>query len=176
MLYYQYASNLHKFDRLKWVMETSLTKTLAMKLRISVTKVYRRYKTTIRTDQGPRKVLQVTVEREGGRAPLMARWGGISLTRRKTAILDDNPALVWNQRTEIEQRLLADTCELCESQVRIQVHHVRALKHLGRKGQTDAPEWVKLMMARQRKTLVVCQSCHVNIHAGRHQTTATLRT
>ena len=60
--YYQYASNLHTFDRLKWVMETSLTKTLAIKLRISVPKVYRRYKTTMQTDRGPRKVLQVTVE------------------------------------------------------------------------------------------------------------------
>ena len=174
--YYQYASNLHKFDRLKWVMETSLTKTLAMKLRISVRKVYRRYKTTIQTDQGPRKVLQVTVERGGGKTPKVARWGGISLVRQKTTILDDNPAPVWNQRTELEQRLLADTCELCESQERVQVHHVRALKHLGRKGRKDAPEWAKLMMARQRKTLVVCHSCHVDIHAGRQQSTATPRT
>ena len=176
VLYYQYASNLHMFDRLRWVMETSLTKTLAMKLRISVTAVFRRYKTTIHTDQGPRKVLQVTVEQGGGRAPRVARWGGISLKRQKTAILNDNPAPVWNQRTEIEQRLLADTCELCESQEQIQVHHVRALKHLGRKGRNDAPDWAKLMMARQRKTLVVCQSCHVQIHTGRQQSTTTQRT
>ena len=171
--YYQYASNLHTFDRLKWVMETSLTKTLATKLRISVPKVYRRYKTTMQTDRGPRKVLQVTVEQDGGKAPKVARWGGISLARQKTAILNDNPALVWNQRTELEQRLLADTCELCESQEQIQVHHVRALKHLGRKGRKDAPAWAKLMMARQRKTLVVCHSCHVDIHAGRQQAIAT---
>lgn len=174
--YYKYASNLHQFDRLKWVMETSLTKTLAMKLRISVAQVYRRYKTIIRTDQGPRKALQVTVEQVSDKAPLVARWGGISLARQRTAILDDNPAPVWNQRTELEQRLLANSCELCESKDRIQVHYVRALKHLGRKGRKDAPEWAKLMMARQRKTLVVCQSCHVDIHAGRQQSTATPRT
>ena len=169
--YYQLASNLHALDRLRWVMETSLTKTLAMKLRVSVTEVYRRYKTTVQTDHGPRKVLRVTVEREDGRRPLVTQWGGISLTRRKTATLNDQPAPVWNQRTEIEQRLLADTCELCGSRERVQVHHIRALKHLGRRGRKLTPDWAKLMMARQRKTLVVCQPCHASIHAGQKQAT-----
>jgi hypothetical protein len=47
----------------KWIMERSLTKTLAHKLRISVKQVYRRFQTTTETDRGPRKVLRVEVKR-----------------------------------------------------------------------------------------------------------------
>jgi hypothetical protein len=154
---------------LKWVMEASLAKTLAHKLRISVAKVYQRYQTTIRTDRGPQKVLRVEIEREEGKKPLVAQWGGITLARNKSAILDDQPYRTWNTRTELIQRLLADRCELCGSNRSIQVHHVRALKDLERKGRTQMPRWAREMAARRRKTLVVCRKCHTDIHAGRHQ-------
>jgi group II intron reverse transcriptase/maturase len=168
--YYRLAYDLStKLARLKWVMEASLTKTLAHKLRVSVAKVYKRYQTTIRTDRGPYKVLRVEVEREEGKKPLVAQWGGIALARNKSAILDDRPHRTWNCRTELIQRLLADRCELCGSRQNIQVHHVRALKDLAREGRTEMPRWAREMAARRRKTLVVCQKCHTDIHAGRHQ-------
>jgi group II intron reverse transcriptase/maturase len=165
--YYQLAENLYQFNRLKWLMERSLVQTLACKLRISVCQIYRRYRATLQTDRGPRAGLQVIVERTGGRRPLVATWGGITLARRKTAVLNDAPLSIPALRTELEQRLLAQACELCGSRERIQVHHVRALKDLRRKGQAERPFWVHMMAARHRKTLVVCQTCHAAIHAGR---------
>jgi group II intron reverse transcriptase/maturase len=165
--YYRLAEDLSgRLDRLRWIMEGSLTKTLAHKLRISVNKVYRRYRTIVHTDHGPRKVLRVEVPREG-KKPLVAQWGGISLKRRRGATLDDQPKSVWNNRTELLERLLADRCELCGSTEKVQVHHVRGLKDLKRKGRGEKPEWVKLMASRHRKTLVVCRECHADIHAGR---------
>jgi group II intron reverse transcriptase/maturase len=165
--YYQLADNLHRVNRLKWLMERSLVQTLALKLRASVNQVYRRYRATLRTDRGPRAGLQVTVERGGGRKPLVATWGGVSLARRRTAVLDDSPLSIPAPRTELERRLLAQACELCGSREQIQVHHIRALKDLRRRGQAERPLWVKMMAARQRKTLVVCRACHTAIHAGR---------
>ena len=67
-------------------MELSLAKTLAGKLKISVSKVFKRYKTRIQTDNGPRKVLMVKVE-EPGKKPLVTYWGGVSLARDNTATL-----------------------------------------------------------------------------------------
>src|SRR3989440_11652954 len=64
--YYQLAVNRYQLNRLKWVMERSLVATLAHKLRISISKVYQRYETTFETPDGPRKVLQVTLERQAG--------------------------------------------------------------------------------------------------------------
>jgi group II intron reverse transcriptase/maturase len=165
--YYRLAYNLHRLNRLKWVMESSLAKTLAYKLRISVGQVYQRFQTTIETDAGPIKVLQVEVNRGEEKRPLIARWGGITLARDMKAVLNDHPPITWGSRTEIEKRLLADRCELCGSREDIEVHHIRALKDLQRKGRAEKPTWVKVMAARRRKTLVVCHRCHTNIHAGK---------
>ena len=164
--YYRLAPNLRRLHRLKWVLETSLTRTLARKLRISVTRVYRRYRAVRPTERGPRVTLQVAVAREG-KPPLVATWGRTDLVHRRGAVLDDAPAKVWNPRTDIVQRLLADACELCGSRDRVQVHHVRALKDLRRRGRAELPRWKQEMAARQRKTLVVCHACHTAIHADR---------
>ena len=166
--YYRLAYNLSaQFRRLKWVMEQSLTKTLAAKLRCSVREVYDRYQTTIQTAAGPMKGLGVLVQRPDKPA-LAAYWGGISLARRMEATLNDRPQPVWNGRhSELVQRLLADVCELCGSQANVEVHHIRALKHLQRRGSAPLLPWKQTMMARRRKTLVVCRRCHCDIHAGR---------
>ena len=34
-------------------------------------------------------------------------------------------------------------------------------------GRREKPRWVQYMLARRRKTLVVCHDCHTAIHAGR---------
>jgi hypothetical protein len=81
--YYRLAFNRHRLGRLKYVMERSLTKTLARKFRISVPAVYRRYRAVLDTGHGPRRGLQVTVDRDG-KPPLVAQWGGISLARDTT--------------------------------------------------------------------------------------------
>jgi group II intron reverse transcriptase/maturase len=164
--YYQLAYNLHRFHRLKWVMEQSLTKTLACKLRVTVTAVYERYRAHLQTDHGSTPGLRVTIERGEGKKPLVAIWGGIPLRRQMKAVLNDDPPPVYAARSELVQRLLADTCELCGSQDGVQVHHVRALKDLRRPGRAERPAWVKVMAARRRKTLVVCRACHTAIHTG----------
>ncbi len=165
--YYRLALNLYQLNRLRWSMECSLVQTLALKLQLSVREIYRRYRAMIQTDQGPRVGLEIKVERNNGRLPLMARWGGISLARNRKAVLNEAPKFICGPRTELERRLLASTCELCGSQENIQVHHIRKLKDLGRKGQATPPFWVQVMAARQRKTLVVCRQCHSDIHTGR---------
>ena len=53
---------------------------------------------------------------------------------------------------------------MCGSMVDVEVHHVRALNV---KGQGTKPKWVQIMAARKRKTLVVCRTCHMDIHHGR---------
>jgi hypothetical protein len=165
--YYRLAYNLHQLNRLKWLMEWSLTQTLARKLTISVRQVYRRYQTTLQTEHGPRAGLQVTVPRGVGEKPLVATWGGISLARDPKAVLNDHPVHIWGSHTALEQRLLADTCELCGSHEAIEAHHIRALKDLQPKGRAAKPFWMQIMAARQRKTLVTCHRCHTAIHAGR---------
>jgi group II intron reverse transcriptase/maturase len=162
--YYKLAYNRStQLSRLRWIMEIALTKTLAHKLQISVPRVYRRYETMIQTPDGARKVLEVKVPREGKR-PLIARWGGISLKWQKTGILNDQQVRPYAGRNELIQRLLADRCEICGSQEKVEVHHIRHLKDLQKPGRKEKPFWLRLMAARRRKTLIVCQNCHREIH------------
>ena len=165
--YYRMAYNLdHALNRLKWDMKRSLVKTLAAKLQTTVPQVYKRYHAKIITEGKPYEGLRVEVERKG-KKPLVAEWGGIPLTWKIKVILNDQPERIWNTRSELEERLLADTCEYCGFTGRCQVHHVRGLKDLQVKGRRPKPRWMTLMATRLRKTMVVCPTCHEDITHGR---------
>jgi hypothetical protein len=163
--YYRLAFNLHQIDRLKWVMQESLAKTLAAKLNISVAKVYGRFATTIQTARGPRRVFKVTVERQGKR-PLVALWGAVPLVRRTDVPLPASYPPVRERRASLRLRLLANTCELCGSHDNVQLHLERRLKDLQQEGLAGTP-WARAMVKRHRKSLLVCESCHGEIHAFR---------
>ena len=124
------------------------------------------YRTTITSTSGKTvPCLQVVVERPN-KKPLVATWGGISLVHKRKAVIEDIPYKVYGGRTELVKRLLAEKCELCGSTKNIEVHHIRKLADLKKKGQAEVPKWVQIMSARKRKTLVVCRECHVAIHNG----------
>jgi len=167
--YYQLAQNVSAFWKLHWVMQTSLLKTLAHKHHTSVRAMVRKYHAHQKTAEGTYKCLAVKVAREGGKPPLVAYFGGIPLRRRPTAVLVDGAPrqFRWSARSELIQRLLGEECELCGATERLEVHHIRKLADLKVKGHRERPQWMQVMAARRRKTLVVCKSCHMNIHAGR---------
>jgi hypothetical protein len=163
--YYQLAHNMYHLDKLKWVMEISLSKTLAAKHKLSVSKVREKYGTKLTVQGREYKVLQVSVPREG-KSPLVATWGGIPLKRDMKATLEEKTPRLWNNRTELVLRLLADFCELCGSEEEVEVHHVQAMRKLHEYPGRPKPEWVKRMIALRRKTLVLCKRCHVATEHG----------
>jgi len=99
--YYRLAYNFHTLQLLKWIMETSLTKTLASKHKISVKKIYKKYQTELEVEGKKYKVLQATVQREG-KNPLVATWCGIPLTWDIKATIQDRPGPQWNRRSGIQ--------------------------------------------------------------------------
>jgi group II intron reverse transcriptase/maturase len=170
--YYLLAHDVRRLNRLHWVMETSLLKTLAGKHKSTVAKMARRHKRTTDTPEGPRICFEAATARAGGGKPLVARFGGIPLKRQRGAVTHDRRVIpIVARRKQLITRLLAGTCEACGSTRDIQVHQVRKLADLHRTGQPQ-PTWAQLMAKRRRKTLVVCPSCHGQIHA--HQPTATI--
>src|SRR5215469_3027581 len=101
--YYRLANNIRHGNRLKWIMEQSLTKTLAAKLQLSVQQVYEKYKTTVTVDDHTSPGLQVIIAREE-KKPLIATWGGIPLVRKPQAVLNDQPAMIWAGRSELDRK------------------------------------------------------------------------
>jgi group II intron reverse transcriptase/maturase len=166
--YYAHACNRRWLGKLHWVMRGSLLKTLAAKHKSTVKAMARRFAGRTITKHGVMNCLSITIEREG-REPLYSRFGGISLRREPFAeivdrILDQDRMI---PRRELLDRLRADTCELCGSRDKVQVHHIRKLSDLKVKGRREKPTWLKVMSGLKRKTLIVCERCHVAIHAGR---------
>lgn len=169
--YYKYAADRYQLQTLKYVMQQALTKTLAHKFKISVPKVYDRYKGTQTVKGFEYKTLQVDVPTRNGVKTIY--WGAIPLRTVKSMtepIRDTRYFEQWNNiRADLITRLKADQCELCGKETKCEVHHVRKLANLKKRwqGRKAKPEWVTRMIAIQRKTLVVCPKCHSDIHAGR---------
>jgi len=170
--YYKFAVDRHCLNTLKGIMQVALVKTLASKYRSTVGRIYRKYRGTQTVEGYEYKTLQVDVPTKKGKRTIY--WGAIPL---RVVEPSNNIALnsdkyfdkYINVRSDLVQRLQADTCELCGSQENCEVHHVRKLSDLKRRwtGRKQKPDWVVRMIAMHRKTLVVCHECHVRIHAGK---------
>jgi Type II intron maturase len=106
--YDRLAQNVAWLWRWHWVMQTALLQTLASKHKASMKPILRHYRTTITTPDGPMRCLEVVVERDG-KQPLVARFGGIPLRRRKEAVLiERDPPHVYCRRNELIKRLLQE--------------------------------------------------------------------
>jgi hypothetical protein len=71
---------------------------------------------------------------------------------------------IYERRSEILDRLNARICEYCgQEDGYFEVHHVRKLSDM----KDGKEKWQKLMIARQRKTMVLCVECHDLLHAGK---------
>jgi group II intron reverse transcriptase/maturase len=161
--YYLLATDVWRLSRLRWVAETSMLKTLAAKHKSTVSKAAAKHKAVAETPHGPRTCFEARVDRDG-KQPLVARFGGISLTRKKDATLVDRvPTPVTYPVKELTVRLRKGRCELCQEPGTVQVHQVRKLAQLDKPG-ADQPAWATVMVRKRRKTLVVCHSCHDSIH------------
>jgi group II intron reverse transcriptase/maturase len=160
--YYALADNLTAVaSNILWLTTSSFMRTLADKRRSSVRKVARSLK------KGPNHyVVRFTRDDETTREYSLVS-STKHLERNKITYeetLDRIPS-TWHYRSksELGQRLSAEKCEWCGTGKGLfEVHHVRKLKDL--KGKTV---WERAMIARRRKTLVLCRECHVDLHTGR---------
>jgi hypothetical protein len=160
--YYLLAGNVSQLNRLEWVAVTSMLKTLAAKHRSTVTKVAAAHKAKVKTPHGWRTCFEA-IEHRPGRKPLVGRFGGIPLRRQRWATVMDRKPEPRLRRKELTTRLQTGRCEWCRGPGPVEVHQVRNLAALSATGSPEAP-WAKLMTEMRRKTLIVCNPCHSEIH------------
>jgi hypothetical protein len=172
--YYKRASNLGWFGHLHWAMYWSLLRTLASIHKTTANSMRSKYAAShMMWDDHRRKFVakrvlkMVKTDPKTGRE-YTALFGEPSLRRDRFAPIQDGPLQRHHTsgRNELIARLLANFCEICGSDDRINVHHMRKLKDLKVPGRRTPPIWKQIMAARRRKTLVVCHPCHVAIHNG----------
>ncbi|HLB75833.1 MAG TPA: group II intron reverse transcriptase/maturase, partial [Candidatus Dormibacteraeota bacterium] len=132
--YYLLACNIGWLGLLCWNAGTSMLKTLAAKRKSSVSKMAARHKAKVITADGPRTCFEARKQR-AGKPDLVARFGGIPLTRdRRAVITDPAPVPVFIPYKELTHRLRKRWCELCEHGATVAVHQVASLARLGKPG------------------------------------------
>jgi len=159
--YYALANNFTTVaSRILWMTTTSFLKTLAAKHKSTIKKVAKRIK------KGPARYV-ISQQVKNGTIKEYELIASTKQLERKMvtyAQVDQIPnTMVFRGHTELGQRLMAQKCEWCGTEEgTMEVHHVRRLKDL--KGKA---EWEIQMLARRRKTMVLCKQCHDDLHAGR---------
>lgn len=131
-------------------------KTFAAKYRTKVKRICRKYKHN--------DIFTIKYKVKSGNEKSAYFYSG-GFKRRspfKNMSIDNKPnTLIYASSTSLIDRLKAEKCELCGATEGLIMHHVRKLKDL--KGKEN---WEKHMIARRRKTVAICGSCHQKIHHG----------
>lgn len=152
--YYGMASNFCKLHYFAYLMEYSCLKTLASKHKTSLSKIINKF------NDGTGKWGVPYETKLGSKRRYFANYADC---KGKGSAMDyiSNAAVVYGYAVNtLENRLKAKVCELCgttESD-HYEVHHINKLKNL--KGKE---RWEIAMIAKHRKTLVVCRDCHRSI-------------
>lgn len=156
--YYALAGDVkYKLKKVSYLHLTSLLKTLARKRKTKVKHIIRElrqkdghvYKYKVNGEERQIRVYQL---KDLNRKP--KTWSDVDL----------KPSIhKYKARTEILDRMDARKCDYCEkSKGDVEVHHVRKLSDI----KDGKEQWQKLMIARRRKTLVLCIHCHDLLHIG----------
>jgi group II intron reverse transcriptase/maturase len=157
--YYALALNAKTvMHKLAQVWRVSLLKTLANKHKTSVNKIAKRLK----TDDG--YALIVPGEKKT-RVIRIFRLKDLRIPLPNDPEIDKQPNVyIWTlNRSEVIKRLNRGQCEYCETKSGpFEVHHIRKMKDVA-KGKAL---WQQMMAAKYRKTLVLCQRCHHQLHTG----------
>jgi len=178
--YYCLATDVStKIGKFKYYHYYSLLKTVARKEKCSIAQVISTYGVDVKLKQksGTRKLFGVRYQTNKGDKTLT--YFDEPLKKKDYPLQGDAAQGVLNLtfplRHQILDRLNANTCELCGYQSdfpnEFEVHHVRKLRDIKqkyRKRGKHIPRWVLAMVSLNRKTLVVCKSCHRAIHSGQN--------
>ena len=152
--YYGMASNFCKLHYFSYLMEYSCLKTLASKHKTSLSKIIDKF------NDGTGKWGVPYETKLGSKRRYFANYADCKGKCSATDYIS-NAAVVYGYAVNtLENRLKAKVCELCgttESD-HYEVHHINKLKNL--KGKE---RWEIAMIAKHRKTLVVCRDCHRSI-------------
>ena len=152
--YYGMASNFCKLHYFSYLMEYSCLKTLASKHKTSLSKIIDKF------NDGTGKWGVPYETKLGNKRRYFANYADCKGKGSATDYIS-NTAIVYGYAVNtLENRLKAKVCELCgttESD-HYEVHHINKLKNL--KGKE---RWEIAMIAKHRKTLVVCRDCHRSI-------------
>lgn len=157
--YYSIASNYLKLNYFAYLMEYSCLKTLAAKHKSSIRKIMEKYN----DHKGSWCIPYET--KQGKKQLYFAKFSNCKANPVSTDKISLIPMFCQVNTTSFDSKLKACVCELCgsTSSEKYEIHHVNKVKNL--KGKKH---WERVMIAKKRKTMVVCWDCHHNKIHGKN--------
>lgn len=161
--YYRIANNYHHLDPLFHLAQYSFLKTIANKRKSTVRKVAHSMRKFLQSELSLK-----TGSKNNEKIHKLVRLK--HLPKHKGALKTDSPGIdqvlntmKYSASSELERRLMANQCEACgTSKGVMEVHHVRKLKDIRKRKNI---KWLdKIMIERNRKTLILCYDCHHKHH------------
>jgi group II intron reverse transcriptase/maturase len=148
--YYQLAVNVSDLYYARYILHYSLARTLAHKEHSSISKILQKYGKDIHFIKPNGR------ETHFFNQPMRQ----VKEVKRTPAIVDSQPRW-WLRRTRTR---LLENCIICDSQEKVEMHHVR---HIRKQGQT-VQGFTRYLSAINRKQVPVCRQCHLDIHKGKY--------
>jgi len=152
--FYRPADNWPELQRVQYILKYSLAKTLALKMRVSITRVMKA------------RDIGVRVTNKNGRVRNVAFFRNTDWTVKRDAFKDSPEIDLVRMNVRLRTRSkLGLPCVVCGDPDRVQMHHVRHI----RKFEDGAPRgFTRVMAALNRKQVPVCKACHERIHRGEY--------
>jgi group II intron reverse transcriptase/maturase len=175
--YYCLATDVStKIGKFKFYHYYSLVKTIARKEKSSVKKVVDKYgiDVKLKNGTGTRKVVGMKYQTKSDDEKVIIYFNQSIKKVNSPKIEDvDTQKINLPGRSQILDRLNASEFECCgfksEKREDFEIHHIRKLKDIKKKYSKRGeaiPAWVLAMSSMNRKTLIVCKKCHLDIHRG----------
>ena len=156
--YYRFVDNWGQLNRVQYILQYSLAKTLARKYQISMTKVFKRF---------GKEMTIIVAGKDGKKDREVSFYLNHDWTKRRDAFQDGKHSDIDLVRTAMQMRTrskLGKPCCICGDTGQIAMHHVRHIRKLSHK--RIAPGFTRILRAINRKQIPVCTTCHQKIHRG----------
>jgi len=152
--FYRPADNWPELQRVQYILKYSLAKTLALKKKVSITRVMKA------------RDIGVQVTNKNGQVRNAVFFRNTDWTVKRDAFKDSLEVDLVRMNVRLRTRSkLGLPCVVCGDPNKVQMHHVRHI----RKFDGGAPKgFTKVMAALNRKQVPVCKACHERIHRGEY--------
>jgi len=152
--YYRPADNFALLTRVQYILKYSCAKTLALKKKISITRIMKG------------RDIGVQVTNKNGRIRNVFFYRNTDWTGKRDAFKNNPDVDIVQMQVRLRTRSkLGLPCVVCGEPNRIQMHHVR---HIRKMDGTAPKGFTRVMQALNRKQIPVCKACHEKIHRGQY--------
>lgn len=144
--YYRFSDNFNQMSsRVYYILKNSCARLLAAKFKLSQAKIYAKYGKTLKGND-KHAFIQIS----------------LGIRTNAFSVRTDDTLFRFNAEGISKASLEGLVCSICDSDYRIEMHHVRMMKDLDpKKSQID-----RLMIKRRRKQIPLCRNCHMSYHGG----------